>query len=630
MSSPSTDRPDWIRRFLPAGILVLATLVLLNLVWSAWMCDDAYISYRSVRNFVEGHGLTYNPIERVQSFTHPLWVLTLIPFYAITGDIYFTALALSILLTAGAFWFYFRLLGRSFSYLIVLVGAFVSHAFMDYSTSGLENPLTHFLLAWFVVEWFGKRRLNVLVLVASLAVVNRLDTALLYFPALALLLWHARNWRTVKTLILYGLPFLLWETFSIFYYGFPFPNTAYAKLSTAIPSADLWAQGLSYFQFTLFYDTTTALVILAGIGLGLSRARMRPLAIGLLAYVLYTMKVGGDFMAGRFFTAPFLLGLGLIGMYLKEFDARSKAWAVPAIAGGLLLLGFWVRMPAFLSPLPTAQDVKSIINENGIADERSFYYPETGLLNRVNDLDRVLFRWGKNGQKIKEDGLPIALTYNMGFLGWYSGPENHLLDHMGLTDPLLARMPMVFDPKWRIGHYVRVIPRGYSASLLDHQPALEDSLLNEYDRRLRLVTRGDIFDWNRIKQIARFNLGFNKHLIDVHRYQFPITQYASLAETETRNGPRYTMDDFQGVEVDFGSSRKVVDIGLRASFGCEIQVLLLQGEEVVWGNAFRLNREEHPEGTVLLGTEGVEADRAYIYPLAQEGSFIFDWFWIEN
>ena len=41
---------------------------------SAWLCDDAYITYRTVDNFVSGLGLRWNPIERVQAYTHPLWM----------------------------------------------------------------------------------------------------------------------------------------------------------------------------------------------------------------------------------------------------------------------------------------------------------------------------------------------------------------------------------------------------------------------------------------------------------------------------------------------------------------------------------------------------------------------------
>ena len=55
------------------GILFYATALLTN----AWLCDDAYITYRSIDNFVSGYGPVWNSGERVQSYTHPLWFFVL-------------------------------------------------------------------------------------------------------------------------------------------------------------------------------------------------------------------------------------------------------------------------------------------------------------------------------------------------------------------------------------------------------------------------------------------------------------------------------------------------------------------------------------------------------------------------
>ena len=39
----------------------------------------------------------------------------------------------------------------------------------------------------------------------------------------------------LKTLLLGLMPLILWELFSLFYYGFLFPNSAYAKAFTGFP-----------------------------------------------------------------------------------------------------------------------------------------------------------------------------------------------------------------------------------------------------------------------------------------------------------------------------------------------------------------------------------------------------------
>ncbi|MCJ7799731.1 MAG: hypothetical protein MUP33_08230, partial [Polaromonas sp.] len=56
-------------------------------------------------------------------------------------------------------------------------------------------------------------------------------------------------------------PFILWEGFTLFYYGFLFPNTAYAKLNTGIPWHDLAGQGLYYLWNSIMVDPITLTVI---------------------------------------------------------------------------------------------------------------------------------------------------------------------------------------------------------------------------------------------------------------------------------------------------------------------------------------------------------------------------------
>src|SRR3972149_9712974 len=70
----------------------------------AWFTGDAYFSFRSVDNFVSGYGLTWNVQERVQGYTHPLWVLLLSLFYFFTHEIYLTTIFISLALTLALAW----------------------------------------------------------------------------------------------------------------------------------------------------------------------------------------------------------------------------------------------------------------------------------------------------------------------------------------------------------------------------------------------------------------------------------------------------------------------------------------------------------------------------------------------
>ena len=57
--------------------LVCPGIVMAWMLWEAWdfTIDDAYISFRYARNLIEGHGLVYNPGERVEGYTNLVWTL---------------------------------------------------------------------------------------------------------------------------------------------------------------------------------------------------------------------------------------------------------------------------------------------------------------------------------------------------------------------------------------------------------------------------------------------------------------------------------------------------------------------------------------------------------------------------
>ncbi len=61
-------------------------VVLAWLASEAWfLCDDAFISFRYARNLVDGHGLVFNPGERVEGYTNFLWVLKLAVLWEVFG-----------------------------------------------------------------------------------------------------------------------------------------------------------------------------------------------------------------------------------------------------------------------------------------------------------------------------------------------------------------------------------------------------------------------------------------------------------------------------------------------------------------------------------------------------------------
>ena len=95
------DKRSWARvgRIACASAVGLYVVVLLR---AAWMSDDAYITLRTIDNFVNGHGLRWNVAERVQVFTHPLWLFLIAPVYLVTREAFYTTIVLSLLISIAA------------------------------------------------------------------------------------------------------------------------------------------------------------------------------------------------------------------------------------------------------------------------------------------------------------------------------------------------------------------------------------------------------------------------------------------------------------------------------------------------------------------------------------------------
>ena len=229
---PQTSHPADFRRLVIAGGAAAFFFLLLR---TAWLDDDAYITFRTVDNFLNGLGLRWNVVNRVQAFTHPLWMFAVAAVTGIGGDVYFSSLALSVIVSLAAVTLAASRIATTLPMCVLVFSALaLSKAFVDYSTSGLENPLTHLLLVGFflglVSDLARSRRLLVLSLSTALLMINRFDTGLLVLPALGVAIWRA-GWRAAVVPVAIGmLPLAAWEVFSVVYYGFPFPNTAYSKL----------------------------------------------------------------------------------------------------------------------------------------------------------------------------------------------------------------------------------------------------------------------------------------------------------------------------------------------------------------------------------------------------------------
>ena len=364
-----------VRVILVLGLLGFGVVVVRN----AWLSDDAYITYRTVDNFVRGYGLTWNPSERVQAYTHPLWMFLMAGVTVFTREVFFTAYGVCLVVSLLAVTVLITQIADSLpAALWGLTALALSKAFVDYSTSGLENPLTHLILAGFLAVYLrakdeiDARTLGTLALLTALGMVNRMDTALLFLPSLAYAMVRACQVPLVKRLGAVALgfvPLLAWEIFSLFYYGALVPNTAYAKLNLGLISRrDLLPHGLAYLLDSVTRDPLTMAILVTGIVVPwVVRAWHRvPVVIGTVLYILYVISIGGGFMSGRFFSAPLLAAVAIL--VSRPWRLGRVGWAV-AFAPVLLLGLLGPNSTVLTTPESRAEvDAGSWYESHGISD----------------------------------------------------------------------------------------------------------------------------------------------------------------------------------------------------------------------------------------------------------------------
>lgn len=474
-----------------------------------------------------GNGPVWNPHERVQVFTSPLWFVVLSVVRVFSSDVFLNAVVVSLVLLISMLLVVRKLCDHSGYFLLFSFMLVSSNAFFDYTSSGLENILGYVLLASFAYFYHRLflipdedknrvRSIRALLIGFGFVICVRHDLLLLTFPAVGYVIVSQFRYLSIKEwvreLAIAAIPLGSYTVFSLIYYGFPFPNTAYAKLTTGIPTSDLVAQGVKYYLQTIQFDSLTGLVIVAALVANLVRPRfawMRYLCIGIILNLLYVLKVGGDFMQGRFFSYSFFLSSVLLVQWIAGVQFQRKMVYL------LLFLGMYVIAYPH-TPLTSSINFTGSNTRWGIADERGFYFKYSSFYQYVRARrEDVLFPQHNSaleGALFKEAEEPLAIMSMIGFYGYHAGLEKIIIDPLALSDPLLARLPSRSD--WRIGHFIRDLPDGYIESIVMGREALKDPGLMEYYRNLQVITEGEeLFSPERLNMILCFNWGAFDHLI---------------------------------------------------------------------------------------------------------------------
>lgn len=514
-TQPIDHTPITLQRT-PGAIATITFAVVL--FRTAWISDDAAITLRTVLNVTHGFGLTFNIAERVQTYTHPLWMGLLTIGYLLSGNVYVTTFAAAMICSIVAFWMVVTRAGSPIQAVAAAIVLLFSGAFVDFSTSGLENPLSNLLLVAFVAVFLNNpmdrgRWLTAVWGLGAFLYLTRPDAVLIVVPLLAVATWSVRKPATiVRSIAIGSLPAIAWTIFALVYYGFPFPNTAYAKLAMGIDPGELRAQGLLYLLDSIDRDpiTLTAIAIAAVMAVFQRNTAARALAAGIALYLVYVVSIGGDFMSGRFLAVPVFASVLLMSRLL---GGPTTLWA-PA-AGVLLIVG---TMATHLPLWSNSHYGDAAPKPSGIVDERAVYFHDRSLALAKRGTFRdpdwpAAPKTGGRTNVIDTCGL-------MGAAGIEFGPYIHLLDQCALADPLLARLPAVFNPAWRTGHYRRMIPAGYRESLETSTNQIQDPELHRFYDQLRLITRAErLFSRERLRAIVAMNAGTHGGVVNATYYR---------------------------------------------------------------------------------------------------------------
>ena len=338
------------------GLTYLPWLALLGWLSSvAWfLCDDAFISFRYVRNLVEGNGLVFNPGEYVEGYTNFLWVLELAAIWAIFGGLpYEVAPWLSVGYTvatiAAMLWWVARLASLGKRRLVgwMALGLVCSSATVAVWTSagGLETrQFTFFIVAAVVLlTSHGKRSWGLAATSLSLAgaELTRPEGLLLagccfgWYAVQRLVSERKMSAVVVREMILLVAPFAALVAahylFRYAYYGEWLPNTYYAKHIRP------WYE--SGFRYVWSGALETGLYMLLPLAYVALRSRWREngdssFALALLCVVVhmaYLMPIGGDHFEYRPFdfywpllALPAATGLVHLGSRVSEAAGRLR------------------------------------------------------------------------------------------------------------------------------------------------------------------------------------------------------------------------------------------------------------------------------------------------------------------
>ncbi len=356
-----------VRLVLAALAVVAALLACLRLPTMAHhIQDDGFIYFRIAENAAEGHGPVFNPGDRVDAATSPVWLWLLalaarvgVPVHVAAAWLALVAWGTAIVLTAR--WALeladtegLPAAAHGWQQLVIPVAGCIGalallldDRFMVYAFSGMETMLCAAAWAWafraLVQRWLLQRPAGAAGWWVLAAVLVRPEFVLLVVGVAAVaLVRHTAGprvlLRTLAPALLGGLLYLGAHTL---YFGEPFPNTYYAK------RAGDWAHARIGLHYVALWPRSYPWIALLAVPLLLPALRGATLGflVGLSLYAVHVIRLGGDhFEFHRSFLYVLPLAAALLGAAAAQLVTERTPWKMaPLVVLSAAMLFFSAR-----------------------------------------------------------------------------------------------------------------------------------------------------------------------------------------------------------------------------------------------------------------------------------------------
>ena len=244
---------------------------------------------------------------------------------------------------------------------------------------------------------------------------------------------------------------------------------------------------------------------------------------GPVLYGIYLLFIGGDFMMGRHFTLSFFMSL-ICYMDIKNREFTELGRGASFNRKFVVVSAAAIIYTCVAYPI-TQQFTFGSTFGSSVSDERAGYFRTASLFNNLYSLVRnhelcIRNTWNENGvDELRDYNMPGGILESVPGITKYYNNDLYLNDLYALGDPYLTHLPAVKEAGWRIGHMWRQAPEGYSDMIkFSYTPnSISNEDAKQYYRIIDEITRGPLFDKDRIAKIIDINLGRYDYLIENYK-----------------------------------------------------------------------------------------------------------------